>query len=622
MSTGLLSNTYSQRRGLLSPLSNSGPAIGLGFGLTLMVLASSAFALDEGEAQPKKGETDEQQRPSVGLTGIELEELESDYSPEVDRFFIPPYYQETAGNVKLRLVFPLFFYRERVGKGARSDLGIMPFYWRYREGPASADVFFPFYWRFRDPSFDTDIVLQSYYNRSSHGYNFGFAPLLFLGKDTRDQSDYQVIPPLFWRFAKGDSLFLLAGLFYNRKKGSDYDLGLPPILFAGRERYKTYLTVFPPLFWRFTDEINYKTTTVLPPLFYSTREHGYSFGLLPLLYIGRDKKWDRTLITPFYYGSRWQHRDQFGDPAGEGRSYYLPLLLSYYRHAPGLSQGGAALFYHWYENEGSYLRAITPLLWMWGNQRTDDRAVMVPPLFYRRTTPVTTNTMAGLIYWDFHEHHKERTVAVAPLFATNWSLYEDRWRTWVAPTFDFGVQPDGYHFRIHPLFYLGRDKYSDHLVLAPLLWKFRNEQDDDFVIFPIWWSFKDREHGDSVKVAFPFWWDFNDPGKQTAKHIAFPIYWDFANNRKKERTSVIFPLLWRDRDPRSTMSGFLNFVWHKGEIKGNPFWTFKIFPLIGLGHPPAPSGAYWSVLGGLAGWRRQGSTKELKVLWIPFDLSD
>jgi hypothetical protein len=29
-----------------------------------------------------------------------------------------------------------------------------------------------------------------------------------------------------------------------------------------------------------------------------------------------------------------------------------------------------------------------------------------------------------------------------------------------------------------------------------------------------------------------------------------------------------------------------------------------------------------SFLGGLAGWRRQGHTKELKILWIPFDVSN
>jgi hypothetical protein len=41
-----------------------------------------------------------------------------------------------------------------------------------------------------------------------------------------------------------------------------------------------------------------------------------------------------------------------------------------------------------------------------------------------------------------------------------------------------------------------------------------------------------------------------------------------------------------------------------------------------MGKPPAPEGAYWSFLWGMAGWRRQGSTRELKLFWIPIDLSD
>ena len=32
---------------------------------------------------------------------------------------------------------------------------------------------------------------------------------------------------------------------------------------------------------------------------------------------------------------------------------------------------------------------------------------------------------------------------------------------------------------------------------------------------------------------------------------------------------------------------------------------------------PSPDGAYWEFLKGFLGWRRQGSTKELKLFWIP-----
>lgn len=561
-------------------------------------------------------------RAPIGLSGIELREKEAGLEPRTKRLIIPPFYQETKGQLKLRFVFPFFFWRERTGEGARKDLGILPFYWRYRSEKESADVVFPLYWRFRGPGFKTDIVLQTHYNRSDHGYNFGFAPLIFLGKDTRDNSSYQVLPPLFWRFVKGDASFLLAGIYYDRHKGRDYDLGLPPLFFAGRERYKSYLVALPPLFWRFTDDINYETKNVLPPFFFNTREHGWSFGLMPLLYLARDKEWDRTLVVPFYYGTRWPLLDKNGDKIGEGKSYYLPLLLSYYRKAPGLSQGGSFIFYHWYWKEGAYLKMFSPLVWLFGNERTMERSLLIPPLFYNRKSPVARHTMLGMLYWDFHHLHKERTFAIMPLFAHNWNLYEKHWRTWIFPTFDIGKQPDGYHARLHPVFYLGKKKRESHLVFAPLLWKFKDEKDDDLVFFPFWWDFNDLEHDESKKVAFPLWWQFDNRRKQTLSRVAFPLYWDLQDNKEKRRTIVLAPLFFRNRNSQSTMTGFLNFVWHSGQIKGNRFWTFRMYPLLSFGHPPAPEGAYWSVLGGLAGWRRQGRTKQLKVFWIPFNLGD
>lgn len=596
---------------------SSGIVAGLFSLIVCQVESKAAQAVNE-----KSSQATSKTGSPIGLKGVELDEIESDFSPNPTRFIIPPYYNEVAGPVRIHIVFPMFFYRERVGAGSRVDLGVLPFYWRYREGASRLDAVFPLYWRIRNPSFDTDIVLQTYFSRGDWGYKFGFGPLLFLGENYRDDSSHQMVPPLFWRVRRGAFSFLLAGPYYDRTDGADYDLGLPPLFFAGRERYKSYLLVLPPIFWWFGDEIAYKTTTVLPPLFFTTRENGYSFGLVPLLYLARDRDWDRTLITPFYYGSRWQHTNNSGELLGEGRSYYFPFLLSYYRHAPGLSQGGSMVFYHWYWNEGDYLKVITPMLWLWGNDRSDDRSILVPPLFYRRTSPVRDDTMVGLVYWNFADHYRERTFSLAPLFVHNWSLYENRWRTWVAPTFDFGVKPQGYHFRIHPIFYLGRAETSYHLVLAPIIWKFRDEEDDDLVVFPMLWLFKDLLHDHSANVIFPFFWDFNKPRKEKFSNVLFPLYWDFKNGRKGERTTLILPLFWRDRDSRSAMTGVLNFIWHKGEIKGNSFWNFNFFPFLAFGQPPAPSGAYWNLLSGLVGWRRQGSTKELKLFWIPFDLGD
>jgi len=230
--------------------------------------------------------------------------------------------------------------------------------------------------------------------------------------------------------------------------------------------------------------------------------------------------------------------------------------------------------------------------------------------------------MFGLVYWNFHEHHKQRTLGIMPLFLHNQSLYEDSWRLWVLPTFDFGQNPNGYHYRFYPLFFAGKNKDASHLVIAPLFWKIKDKEDDDTVLFPFWWNFKDLTHGDSAKVVFPFWWDFNDPRREKRTIVAFPLYWDIKRLQQGKRTTVLAPLFWSHKRENRKMTGVLNVVVHSGKIKKNPFWTFQLFPLLGFGHPPAPEGAYWSVLGGLAGWRRQGRTKQLKILWMPFEWTD
>ncbi len=607
------------------------PLISTALKVGLLAAAALAVFPRQGEAaQDEKNDKDAQEetapskRAPIGLSGEELENVENDIEYDVDRLIIPPYYKETAGPTTLQFAFPLYFERKRTGKSPRHDLGILPFFWHTWQPTKRADVYFPLYWRFRaqHENAKTDVVLQTYWNRSDRGHNFGFAPLVFLGRDTKEKTEYQVVPPLFWRFASEDQSFLLAGLYYHRAKKEDYDLGLPPLFFAGRDRFETYLVVLPPFYWHFENEITYETTSVVPPAFWGTTEHGWRFGLIPLLYLARDKDRDHTLLGPLYYGTRWPHKDQFGEDVGHGRSHYFPLLLTYFRKAPGLTHHGSSIFYHYYEKEGDYMRMYSPLVWMWGNHRTDDRSWLVPPVAYVRRSPVRDDTMLGLVYWDFHEHHKERTFAIAPLFARNWSLYENRWRMWVAPTFDFGVRPKGYHFRLHPLFYLGKDGANSHLVIPPLFWKFKSEEDNDTVFFPLFWRFEDLKYKDTSTVVFPFWWDFDDPRKQKRSQVAFPFYWDFSRGKTGSRTVVIPPLFWRDKDPDSTMTGVLNVVHHKGREKGNRFWNFKIFPIVEFGHPPVPQGAYWSVLGGLAGWRRQGSAKRLKILWIPFDLSE
>jgi hypothetical protein len=551
-----------------------------------------------------------------------LQELESDYEPHLKRLVIPPFYQEKTEKYKLQLFFPIYFRKQYVTDDNRSSLGILPFYWRQRSPTRNVDTIFPFYTRVREPNSKNDIVLQTYYKRGVEGYHFGLAPLIFIGNDYKKDKSYQVVPPIFWRFTNKEKSFLLAGIFYLSREAEDFDVGLPPVFFAGRNKNKTYTTVLPPVFWRFTDELAHKTETIVPPFFFNTREGGWSFGMMPLLYLARNIEWDKTLVLPFYYGSRWKVLDKNGDSKGYGRSFWFPLLLSYYMKTPTSSQGGAAIFYQWYWNEGDYLRMYTPLVWQFGNERVRENSVLVPPIFYQKTSPIEHNLMVGMLFWDFHDKYKSRTTAVMPFMSYSRDLYRKNWRTWIFPTFDIGKNEEEgeKHFRFHPLFYYGKAPDKHHLAIVPVWWRFKDKEDDTLIVFPLYWSFKDLLHEDTSRIVFPFWWHFKDPRRDNQARVAFPLYWDIERGKNDSRLTLGVPLYWRYRLATRSTTGVMNIFVNKGEVKGNKFWTFNLFPLIAFGHPPAPEGAYWSFLYGLVEWRRQGSSKKMKLFWIPFTL--
>ncbi|MBN2672295.1 MAG: hypothetical protein JXX29_11490 [Deltaproteobacteria bacterium] len=586
----------------------------------VVVVCSFLFAIPTVGAaasatEPGEESVVEEQRAPIGLDGYDLEEEEQGGKPAVKkRLVIPPYVSLQRENSSFKTVLPFFYYRERTGKGARKDVGLLPFYWSHQSSKLNTKVYFPFYWNIKSPDFTTNIVLQTYIAKNEQAFHFGFLPFFFVGKNKQEKSAYQIVlPPLFWNFKNKDGGLTYSLLYFNKREKTEFSRGVVPIYFSRKKLDKTVTTILPPLFWHISDPVNYKTTTVLPPLFFRTRENGWSAGVLPLFYFARDKNWSRNMVMPFYYGSR----------VNDLRSHYLPFLLSYWRTSDKLKQGGIAFLYHWYRFEGEYMNMYSPLVWRWGNTRTLDKNIFIPPLFYRGKSPVASKMMVGLVYWNFHDFHNSKTFSIAPLFAFKKSLRGEGFRTWVAPTFDFGKNPDGYHARIHPIFYVGREKQKKHLVVAPLLWHFRKAAEKNTVVFPLWWKFHNTEKRRLRRVVFPLWWQIDDDKYQEYNRVAFPFFWDFQRLETKRRTTLTFPpLFWRVRDANSARTGVLNVSLHKGKRKGNDFWTFNLFPLVLFGKPPAPSGARWELLHGLVGWRRQGHAKELKLFWIPFSIGD
>jgi hypothetical protein len=152
--------------------------------------------------------------------------------------------------------------------------------------------------------------------------------------------------------------------------------------------------------------------------------------------------------------------------------------------------------------------------------------------------------------------------------------------TWVVPTFQYSVRPDGFSFNFHPIAYFSRDGADrSHQVVAPLFWRFAR------------------------------------PTSTTT--IFVPFYWSFA--RGDSSTSVFFPFLFRGTSPDRRWTAVLNSVYVSGNRGGVPYWSFNFFPLFRVARP-APGDIEWDILLGMAGYGRRGDRRWVDVFWVPVEV--
>ena len=135
----------------------------------------------------------------------------------------------------------------------------------------------------------------------------------------------------------------------------------------------------------------------------------------------------------------------------------------------------------------------------------------------------------------------------------------------------------------------------------------------DFQLFPTFTHTTDKDG-----------WSFNlHPLIYTAKSgdtwhdVVAPIWWDFGSAKK--RSTVLFPVFWRFRDEEGTTQVALNTVWIDRKSSRGANWDFYFLPVFHVGD--SPNGSAWDFLFGFVGYKREGTYKQLKLLWIPIDLT-
>ncbi len=451
-----------------------------------------------------------------------------------------------------------------------------------------------------------------YYGEKSGRYSFRtLFPLWFERKEPNDRA----------------SLF---GLYYNRRSPkADADV-LFPFFWRLREDHTTTTVVFPYM---------HRETTLGPgrpsrrddwlfPLFFSgasSDNSGYFFA--PLLATGGmyTSRGGFEMAGPLF--CRWK-----GGPSCDPRTTDSIDL-------------GLAPFYFYGRDEGSEYEIIPPLLHyyryreagnkslnIWGpvllEHDNDSDVVDVLPLFFHKRAK---NEASTTLFPFFHYSYKgNENLIVTPLFVSaRGEGGSSTFVTWGYARYRGRTELD----MITPLFWQYRDPDIglSRRVLFPFLYQNSSPRSEDLVVFPFYAHFNRKGISDQTWITPLFRYEKNTVGFQlnlfpllhVAKNhdshqfVLAPVLWDFAS--PKSRTTLALPFFARFADENTVTQILLNTYYRSKKVPGGTDWEFHFFPLFSYGQ--SPTGYFWNVLYGLAGYSQEGTASRMRALYIPIKLS-
>jgi hypothetical protein len=283
---------------------------------------------------------------------------------------------------------------------------LFPLYWGWRDKQKERRLFFPVYWHFADGEQNRSWTLAGPLFASSSGTwrTRGFLPVAWYSRDSASGFASHALMPLFYQASGPEhrALFTLLG-GYRRSGTSRAWYALGPLL-VSTDSLETSFSMLFPLWFRHTNKVAEKTTTVIPPL----------------LYISRTNPQESFTTTLALY---WRKRD-----IASSTTVLLPL------------------FYDVHDYQLSRTTALFPIF-IRHHRETDQNTYWVSPFFYSHTAPNYRTTFGAPLailplYWDI-QRGNDRTTVVLPLYF-HWRRAGYR-STLVVPTYyhQEGLRDDG-----------------------------------------------------------------------------------------------------------------------------------------------------------------------------------
>ncbi len=407
---------------------------------------------------------------------------------------------------------------------------------------------------------------------------------------------------------------------------------------------------------------------VLFPLFWKTRDFDmYTTGAFP--FVHRESK--GTPTSPARHDN-WLFPLFFEGGSADGSGYFhAPLLLTFTKHSArdGLDVVGP-MYCKWRGGPDCDPRTTDavdmglPPFYFYGRDEASEYEVIPPLLHVYRYTELGDKSLN--IWGPVVTQHSpdSDTLDVFPFF---WrTTGKDEASTTVFPLFHYSYKGLN-RTLVTPLFVAHKDEDGSKLVASWLYARYRGRTELDMWT-PLYWQYRDPDIGLDRKLFFPFFYKNDSPrshdlvvmpfyahlqrvgvsdttwvtplfrhvhditgwetdlfplflfgrSNQSSHTIVAPFLWDFATPHS--RFTLALPFYFRMSDDTSVTQVAFNTYYHEKQVAGGTDWEFHFFPLFSYGQ--SPTGHFWNVLYGLTGYSREGTSSRMKVLYIPFKLSD
>jgi hypothetical protein len=408
--------------------------------------------------------------------------------------------------------------------------------------------------------------------------------------------DADVLFPLAWRVREKQNHVYVFGPVAHREAPDEHDNWFAPLFFQGKRKQGGYF--HSPALLTTTHWGAEGAFTLVGPYFRDRTGSDIDWGVAPFFFTGDngDLEGNRrtfTFIPPLlFYTNKREVEESSLTVVGPVISKETPKRsvldvapLFFHIHGKpesgGIRENHTTLFplFHYGTTDTTSLFVLPGYL----RRITATADTMLTPLFSHATTRKgsTSFTAVGPVIPLFY-HYRDNDIdlthwAAVPFFyrsssprGTDWltplvGRFEDTGisRTWwFFPNLTVNRNIRGWETDFHPLVYLGRDERSSHTVVAPVFW------------------------------------DFTSP--KSRQTVGFPAFWRFSEAADNSVTQVA-----------------ANTLYMQKKVPGGIDWQFHLLPLFSYGEDP--TGHFWNLLFGLAGYSHHGAASQVRAFWIPIN---